>query len=255
MTPLRERMIQDLEIRNYSAKTIEAYVYNVANFAKFFRKSPEILGPEEIRNYQLYLVNDRKVSWAVLTQTVCGLRFLYGKTLKREMAIEYIPFAKKPRMLPVVLSKQEVARFLGHVENLKHRTVLETMYAAGLRVSEALNLQIGDIDSERMVLRIRQGKGKKDRYAPLSPTLLARLRAYWKTSRPRSYLFAGRDSERPLGVTSVQKACGPARKLAGISKPVTTHSRSRNILERKSVSLPFFTRGDRPCNCTLTFIA
>ena len=142
----------------------------------YFGKSPELLGPEEIREYQVYLVEKKKISWGVFNMTVCGLRFLYSVTLRMESMIPLIPFPKKEKKLPIVLSVEEVATFLGAVKNFKHRTLLTTMYSAGLRVSEAVNLLVEDIDSQRMAIRIQNGKGKKDRYVPLFPSLLTILR-------------------------------------------------------------------------------
>jgi site-specific recombinase XerD len=217
-------MIQDLRIRNYSPKTIDTYICQVARFAKHFDKSPHLLGTEEIREYQVFLVERKKASWAIFNQTVCALRFLYQVTLRRKEVVEHIPYPRPERKLPVVLSPKELGRLFGAVGNLKHRTVLETMYAAGLRISEAVNLRLVDVDSDRMVLRIRQGKGRKDRYAPLSPTLLESLRAYWTAYRPKEWLFPGASEDRPLTTTTVQKACSRARRKAHLSKPVTTHS-------------------------------
>jgi len=224
MSILRNRVIEDLQLRNYSPRTIKTYVSCVAKFAQFFGKSPELLGPEQIRSYQIHLVKEKNVSWALLNQTVCALRFLYYQTLKKDWPVHHIPYAKKPSELPVVLSQREIARFFSQIKNLKYRTVLKTMYAAGLRLSEALNLLVTDIDSNRMVICIRQGKGKKDRYVPLSPTLLAHLREYWKRYKPQSHLFPGRRTTAPLAATSVQRICGVACKRAGISKRVTTHT-------------------------------
>lgn len=224
MNPLRKRMIEDLEIRNYSPRTIKSYIFCVSHFAKFFGKSPEFLGPEEVRRYQVYLVHEKKASWALLNQTVCALRFLYRHILQKDWMVNHIPFAKKPRTLPVVLSRQEIAKLFQHVRNLKHRMVLKTMYASGLRLSEAVNLLVSDIDSQRMLIRVRQGKGKKDRYAPLSPTLLAQLREYWRSYQPQSYLFPGRDRRRPINTTAVQRAVGIACRFAGLLKPATTHT-------------------------------
>jgi integrase/recombinase XerD len=223
MSTLRQRMIDDLRIRNYSAGTIEIYVRCVRQFACHFGKSPHVLGPEHIRDYQVHLVNER-ASWTKFNQTVCALRFIYQQTLGKDWAVAHIIYPKQPKKLPVVLSVEEVGRVLGAVGNLKHRTVLETMYAAGLRVSGALNLQIADIDSSRMVLRIVQGKGQKDRYVTLTPTLLQRLRQYWRTSRPREFLFPGVSSNRPLSDSVIQRAFAAAARLAGIRKPVKPHT-------------------------------
>ncbi|MFQ5700120.1 MAG: tyrosine-type recombinase/integrase [Myxococcota bacterium] len=217
-------MTDDLRIRNYATRTIETYIGRVARFAQHFGRSPERLGPEHIRSYQLFLIEEKKASWAVFNQTVCALRFLYETTLGRADVIQHIPFPKQPRKLPVVLSVDEVERFLQAVSNLKHRTVLETMYASGVRLSEALNLRVGDLDSSRSLIRVEQGKGRKDRYTLLSSTLLERLRDYWKRCRPSSYLFPGQRADQPLSPTVIQRACPIARLEARISKRVTTHT-------------------------------
>ena len=172
MTPLRERMIDDMRVRNPAPNTIDAYVRAVATFARHFGKSPALLGPEDIRNYQVHLVKHREVSWAIFNQTVCALKFLYGTTLGKDWAVDHIPFPKQPKKLPVVLSVEEVAEFLGAVTSHKHRTIFMTLYSAGLRVSEVMNLVVSDLDSKRGAIRIRQGKGRKDRYVPLFPSLL-----------------------------------------------------------------------------------
>lgn len=221
---LRQRMLDDLRIRHYSPRTVEIYIECVRRFAEYFRKSPEVLGPEEIRTYQLYLVNRRQVSWSAFNQTVSALRFVYGVTLGRPEVIERIPYPKKETKLPVVLSVDEVRRLLAAVRNLKCRTVLMTLYGAGLRLGEALALAPSDIDSARMVIRVQQGKGKKDRYADLSPTLLAALRAYWTSYRPTRRLFPGESPDRSLHETAVQRACGDARRLAGLAKSVSPHT-------------------------------
>ena len=224
MTSLRKRMIEDLEIRNYSQRTIQTYVAQVAHFAKFFGKSPELLGHEHIRSYQLHLVKEKNASWSLVNQTVCALRFLYRVTLKKDWAVHHIPYAKKPKKLPLILSQEELARFFNHVHNLKCRAAIITMYAAGLRLSETLHLLVTDIDSKRMMIRVNQGKGNKDRYAPLSTSLLLHLKAYWEKYKPQKYLFPGQDPEKPLTPSSVQRACVEARKPAGISKPVSSHT-------------------------------
>ena len=217
-------MIEDLRIRNYSPNTIRQYVCCVKQFACYFGKSPEILEPPHIRQYQVHLVTGEKASWTKFNQTVCALRFLYQTTLGRDWAVTHIPYAKQPKKLPVVLSVEEIGGFFVAVENLKHRTVLETLYGAGLRVGEALNLRVRDIDSSRMVLRIEQGKGQKDRYPPLSPTLLAKLREYWKIFRPSEILFPGRSPETPLSEHALQDAIGRARKRSGIRKHIKSHT-------------------------------
>jgi integrase/recombinase XerD len=185
MTPLRQRMQDDLRLRNYSPRTEQTYLDHVARFARHFGRSPEHLGPEEIRAYQLHLIEEKHASWSLFNQAVCALRFLYRTTLGQSWTVEQIPFPKQPKRLPSVLSPEEVQRLLAAVENRKHRLVLMTLYAAaGLRVSEATHLKLDDIDSARMVIRVRQGKGRKDRLIMLSPVLLDELRRYWRWYRP-----------------------------------------------------------------------
>jgi integrase len=217
-------MLHDLLVRNYSPRTIKTYISAVARFAKHFGTSPQLLGVKEIREYQVFLVEDKKASWTVFNQAVCALRFFYHTTLQREEMIAHIPYAKREKKLPVVLSHQELGRFFRAIGNRKHRTAMMTMYAAGLRISEAVALQITDIDSQRGVLRIRQGKGRKDRYVPLSPTLLEILRTYWRVHQPGPWLFPGLFPHKPISVSAIQKACTMARQRAALKKPVTTHT-------------------------------
>jgi len=224
MTKLRQRMIDDLRIRNYSPRTIEIYTRCVARFAQHFGTSPTRLGLEHIREYQIFLVDTRHTSWTLFNQTVCALRFFYKVTLGRAELIEHIPYPKQEKKLPVVLGREEVARFFDAIANQKHRTILMTMYAAGLRLSEALGLRIRDIDSDRMLVRVQQGKGRKDRYVPLPSTLLDHLRDYWQSYRPKTWLFPGRRPDRPLSLSSVQRASARARRQARLVKPVTTHT-------------------------------
>jgi len=224
MTSLRKRMIQDLRVRNYSPRTITTYIRAVAAFAKHFGASPRLLGAKHIHEYQVFLVEQKKASWPSFNQAVCALRFFYHVTLGRQEMIAHIPYGKREHKLPVVLSTEEVGRFFQAIDNLKHRTVLMTMYAAGLRISEALALKITDVDSARMVLRIEQSKGRRDRYVPLSPTLLEVLRTYWRRQRPRTWLFPGATPPQPLSATAIQKVCGRARRRAGLEKRVTTHT-------------------------------
>lgn len=235
MTALRQRMIEDLKIRNRSPRTISTYIACVANFARHFRNSPAVLGPEEIRQYQVYLVGERKVSWSYFNQVVSALRFLYRVTLEREWTISHIPYPRQPRKLPLILSPAEVQRFFATIKQLKYRAILMTAYAAGLRLSEVTHLQVADIDSQRMLIRVRQGKGQKDRYVMLSPTLLEVLRVYWRSERPRTWLFPGRQLHRPIECSSVQRACRQAGRDAGLSKPVTVrmlrHCFATHLLE------------------------
>ena len=191
ITILRQRMREDLQLRNYSPQTIETYLRCVAQFAQYFRTAPDRLGPEQVRQYQLYLVHERQVSWSLVMQTVCALRFFYHITLGQRHMLDYIPQPKRPKTLPTILSPTDVAALLQAPRRLKTRAILTTLYAAGLRVSELCHLQVTDIDSARMVLCIRQGKGQQDRCVMLSPRLLALLRQYWQRYKPRTWLFPG----------------------------------------------------------------
>jgi integrase/recombinase XerD len=224
MTPLRQRMTEAMQIRNLTANTQSAYLQQIAALAKFYHQSPDLLGSEQVQAYQLYLTNERKLAPGSLCTIAAALRFLYYVTLKRDWALEDIPIPKKPLKLPVILSREEVARFLDCVGSVKHHALLSTAYAAGLRVSEATHLRVTDIDSQRMVIRIEQGKGQKDRYVMLSPRLLEVLRRYWKRVRPTQWLFPGEIPGRPITRTAVGLACEKARCLAGIDKPITPHS-------------------------------
>ena len=235
MTPLRQRMIEDMRVRNLSPNTQRLYVDRVAKFAKYFGKSPELLGPEDIRTYQVYLMNQKRASTSMLQQTVCALRFLYRSTLGKEWTLQYIPFPKQEKKLPVVLSQDEISRFFESVPNLKHRAFLMTAYATGLRVSEVASLRVADIDSQRMMIRIEQGKGWKDRYVMLSPNLLEVLRAYWKVARPKDWLFPGRPPIRPITRECIHQVCVKAAAAAGLTKRVSVralrHAFATHLLE------------------------
>jgi site-specific recombinase XerD len=223
MTELRQRMIQDMKIRNYSPRTIEAYTRHVACFAGHFGRSPDQLGPEEIRQYQVYLVEQKKASWSAFNQAVCALRFLYGTTLRRPWPVTMIPFGKKPKTLPAVLGPEEVQRLLGCAYPLKQRVILTVLYAAGLRLDEALHLEVRDIDAARMLLRVACGKGAKERLVPMSPRLLECLRDYWRKYRVKTWLFPGSNPDRPLNPSAVQSACRRAAAEAGLTKRITPH--------------------------------
>ncbi len=223
MTPLRRRMIDDMALRNMSPLTQQAYVRAVKNFSLFFRRSPDTLTFEDVRTYQLHLVS-RGLQAQTINQIICALRFLYAVTLGKPEAKTQIPLARRADILPAVLAPEEVARFLNAVAELKYRAALTTIYAAGLRVSEAASLAVGDIDSARMVIHVRQGKGRKDRYIMLSEQLLAILRAYWKSEHPKDWLFPGLDPKQPITVRSLQRACRAAAKAAGLDKTVTVHT-------------------------------
>jgi integrase/recombinase XerD len=224
MTPLRQRMIEDMTLRNLSPHTIRAYIDRVAVFAKHFGKSPENLGPTEIRAYLLFLVEKRHVSWGYYGQAICALRFLYRVTLGKDWVVEGVVTPRKEKKLPVVLSPDEVSQFFQAVTSLKHRAILMTAYAAGLRVSEVVALHVADIDSRRMVIRVRQGKGRKDRDVMLSPRLLAVLREYWKATRPAENLFPGNVPGKPISAAAVERACRGACEAAGLGKHVTVHT-------------------------------
>jgi integrase/recombinase XerD len=225
MTSLRQRMLEDMQVRNLSPHTQASYTEQVSRFARHFGQSPAELGPEEIRAYQVYLTNEKKLAPGSILIAVAALRFLYKVTLKKDWLVdEMIPAPKKPQTLPVVLSPEEVVQFLDCVKNPKHRTILTTCYAAGLRISEAVRLTIPAIDSHRMVLRVEQGKGQKDRYVMLSPKLLEVLRDWWKMQRPQHWLFPGNHPDHPITRSAVEEGCQQAHRRSRIPKPITPHS-------------------------------
>jgi integrase/recombinase XerD len=225
MTPLRRRMTEDMQVRNFSPHTQNSYVQQVSLFARHFSKSPEVLGPEEIRSYQVYLTNEKKLAPSSILIAVSALRFLYKVTLHRDWCLEdIIPAPKRPQKLPIVLSPEEVRQFLSCVQSTKHRTILTICYAAGLRISEAVRLKVTDVDSERMVIRVEQGKGQKDRYVMLSPKLLQILRAWWPVDKPKQWLFPGDRVDSHIRSDAVELACQKAHRRCGIAKPVTPHS-------------------------------
>lgn len=225
MTSLRQRMLEDMQVRNLSSHTQVSYVQQVSRFARHFDRSPETLGPEEIRAYQVYLTNERKLAPGSILIAVAALRFLYRITLKKDWPFDdVIPAPKKPLTLPVVLSPEEVVLFLECIKKPKHRTILTTCYAAGLRISEAVRLTVPAIDSQRMVLRVEQGKGQKDRYVMLSPKLLEILRDWWKVNRPRHWLFSGDRPGQPITRSAVEHECQEAHRRCRIPKPITPHS-------------------------------
>jgi len=222
LTPLRRRMIEDMTIRNLSPATQQSYVHAVAKFSRFFGRSPDQLDLEDVRAFQVHLVAGG-VSWPALNQIVCALRF-YGVTLGQAELPERIAHAREPQKLPVVLSADEVVSFLEAVSGLKHRAALTTAYAAGLRASEAASLKVADIDSSRMVIRVEQGKGRKDRYVMLSAQLLGILRTYWRLARPAYWLFPSRDGQHSLHPTALHGACRSACAASGLGKRVTVHT-------------------------------
>ena len=225
MSPLRRRMIEDMTVRNLSPRTQEVYVHAVARLSKFCGgRSPARLTLDDLRRFQVDLASQKR-SWGYFNQMMAGLRFFYGTTLGCPELVERIAYAKEPRRLPVVLSADEVVRFLDAVPSVKCRAALTTAYAAGLRVSEVVHLKVGDLDRERMVIRIEQAKGQKDRYVMLSAQLLTILRAYWLATepRPRHWLFPGHEG-RPMAKSILYEACHAACRAAGLNKHVTVHT-------------------------------
>jgi len=225
MTSLRKRMTEDMQVRNLALNTQTSYVQQVSLFARHFDKSPELLGPDDIRAYQIYLTNEKKLATSSILTAVAALRFCYKVSLKKDWTLDdVIPAPKKPEKLPVIPSPEEVVHFLGSVRSTRNRTILTSCYAAGLRISECIHLKASDIDSQRMVIRIDQGKGHKDRYVMLSPKLLETLRGYWKAVRPKEWLFEGDIAGQPINRSSVELACQKACQLPGNRKAITPHS-------------------------------
>jgi len=235
ITHLRRRMIEDMTVRNLSPATQASYITAVKKFSRYHRRSPEHLGVEDVRAYQVHLARNA-IAWASLNQIVSALRFFYGVTLGRKDLPERIPYARRPKTLPVVLSAAEVARLIEAVEDPVYRTALATVYATGMRTAEVLSLRIEHIESARNLIRVEQGKGRKDRYVMLSATLLATLRAYWRIARPRRWLFARPDGQGPINATALNKACMRAALVARIGKPVTVktlrHCFATHLLEQ-----------------------
>jgi integrase/recombinase XerD len=224
MTPLRQRMMEDMQVRNLAPLTQTTYIEHVYRFARHFNKSPEKLGPEDVRAYQLYLLKERELAPASVLITIAALRFVYKVSLKKDWVIEeVIPAPKNPDKLPTILSPDEVLHFLCCVSNVRHHAILTTCYAAGLRISEVLRLKPLHIDSQRMVIRVEQGKGQKDRYVMLSARLLEILRQYFRAARPIEWLFEGRTPGQRVCKGAVEYACQAARRASGLAKPITPH--------------------------------
>ena len=226
MTSLRRRMSEDMCVRNLSACTRDNYIRAVQRFARHFNRSPEVLGPAEVRSYQVFLATDKRLHPSSINVEVCALRFLYGTTLQRDWNLDRVlPHPKLPASLPVVPSPEEVGQLLACVPHLLHRSVLTVCYAAGLRIAEAVSLRPAHIDSQRMLIRIAHGKGGKDRYVMLSPHLLEQLRDYWRRTRPPGeWLFPGSDSSRHISPEAVRAACRDGLRRSGLAKRVTPHS-------------------------------
>jgi site-specific recombinase XerD len=223
ISPLRQRMIEDMTIRKFAPKTQHDYLQRVKNFAAYLRRSPDTASAEDVRRYQLHLTASG-VGVPTVNQTVSTLRFFFKVTLGRADLVERTAFVREPRKLPVVLSPEEVARLLDAAPALKYKAALSVAYGAGLRVSEVVALKVGDIDSKRMIIRVEQGKGRKDRYVMLSPHLLELLRAWYKAARPQGWLFPGRDRVQPMTTRQLNRACHAAADMAEIGKPVSMHT-------------------------------
>jgi len=223
MTALRQRMLEELQLRNYSSTTVRSYLFAVRDFARHFHQPPDRLGPEHVRSYQLYLIQQRKLCWQTVQSRLSALRFFYTRTLKQPWFDSEVTKPKLRRKLPLVWSREEVRTLLDHTTNLKHRALFATLYGAGLRCQEALDLKVTDIDSKRMLIHVCDGKGGFPRQVMLSPRLLELLRRYWRSSKPKDWLFPGRSSTRPLYATGIRILCQRLRKQLGMAKPLTPH--------------------------------
>jgi integrase/recombinase XerD len=227
VTQLRKMMLEELQRRNYSQTTVNSYLKIVESFAKHFGRSPDQLGPEQIRTYQVYLLKERKLGVRTVGHCTAALRFFFCKTLKRAYPIEEVPYPKAPRRLPIILTREEAIRLIDSASNLFHRAMLITLYSTGMRRAELCHLKVGDIDSKRMLIRIQQGKSGKDRDVPLSPKALETLREYWRWMKPKTYLFPGTingsRADKPITPKVLWEACREAAQRAGITKAVRPH--------------------------------
>jgi site-specific recombinase XerD len=224
MSTLTEQMLQDLQLKGTTKKTQHIYLREVNNYSRYFGKSPEELGESEFRQYLLYLMNERNLSEGTYRFYVAGLKFLYKTTLKKEWVVEKIQYPKRKKRLPMVLDISEVQALFDATNNIKHKAILMTMYSAGLRISEVSKLQITDIDSKRMLVYIRLGKGGKDRYSILSQTALECLRQYWREYRPTEWLFEGNKENTPITISSITQIFQKAKKRASITKKACVHT-------------------------------
>jgi integrase/recombinase XerD len=236
VSPLRQRMIEDMTMRNFAPRTQEGYIRAVKAFAGFLGRSPSEASFEDVRRFQLHLVSSG-TGVPTVNHALTALRFLFTVTLRKPAVVLELPFIKEPRKLPVVLSPEEVARLLAAAPGLKYKAALSVAYGAGLRASEIISLKVSDIDSARMVIRVEQGKGRKDRYVMLSPHLLVLLRAWWKQARPQGWLFPGQSRVNPLTTRQLNRACHAAAQMAEIDKRVSLHtlrhSFATHLLEQK----------------------
>jgi integrase/recombinase XerD len=237
ISPLRRRMIEDMTMRKFAPRTQEGYIRAAKAFSAFLGASPDTASFEDLRRYQLHLASSH-AGVPTINHTVTALRFLFTVTLRKPGVVARLPFIREPRRLPVVLSPEEVARLLDAAPGLKYKAALSVAYGAGLRAAEVVSLKVCDIDSTRMVIRVEQGKGHKDRYVMLSPHLLTLLRAWWRDARPRGWLFPGRDPVQPLTTRQLNRACHAAAQMAEIGKPVSLHtlrhSFATHLLEQKT---------------------
>jgi len=225
VTQLRKRMLEELQRRNYSPKTIRNYINTVKDFSRHFKKSPDKLGPDELRIYQVYLLQERKLAAATVVGRVAALRFFFLRVLRKRGFSEYLPYPKRRWRLPEILSKEEVARLINAAGNLMQRAILMILYGTGMRRAEVAHLKVSHIDSARMMIHVECGKGGRSRDIPLSPTLLETLREYWRLKKPQDYLFPGRDNkDQPISDKSIWYACKEAVRYAGITKHVTPHT-------------------------------
>jgi len=228
MNQLRQQMLEELQRRNYSQRTIANYLHTVEDFARFFGASPDQLGPQHVRRYQAHLLQQRKLAAGTVGIAVAALRFLFVKTLRRDYPPDHLPYPKQPKQLPVILSRDEVSRLINAAKNLYHRALLMTLYGTGMRRAEVTQLKVDDIDSERMLVHIRQGKGSRDRDVPLSPALLETLREYWRWMKPKTYLFPGTvnnwRADKPIIPKTVWEACHESAQRAGLNKKVSPHT-------------------------------
>lgn len=224
MTELRKKMTEDMQLRGFAAKTQKAYIDTVKGLAKFYNRSPDQLSEEEVRDFFLYLINERKASRSTVTVYLCGIKFFFEKTLGREWGVFELIRPKRRVKLPVVLTFEQVRHLLSLIVNPVAAMALRMIYSCGLRLSEGINLRIEDIDSHRMLVHVRNGKGGRDRYVPLAEKTLEYLRTYWATYRPRPWLFPARGGAGPIGDTTIQKTFKAVVRQSEVEKSVSVHT-------------------------------